>query len=97
MGMGFALSEEFKLDCGYLVTDNLKKCYLPTFKECPEIVTIIVEDEEPSGPHGAKGIAEAATIPTAPAIINAIRDAIGVTIRNLPATPSKVLTAIRDS
>ncbi|MBW1789289.1 MAG: molybdopterin-dependent oxidoreductase [Deltaproteobacteria bacterium] len=94
MGMGFALSEEFKLDHGYLVTDNLKKCHLPTFKECPEIVTIIVEDEEPSGPHGAKGIAEAAVIPTAPAIINAIRDAIGVTMRDLPATPTRLLDAM---
>ncbi len=97
MGMGYALSEEFKLDHGYLLTDNLRKCHIPTFKDCPEIETIIVEDEEPSGPFGAKGIAEAAAIPTAPAIINAIRDAIGITIRDLPATPMKILNAIHDN
>ena len=94
MGMGYALTEEFRLDRGRVLTDNLKKCHIPTFKDCPEIVTIIVEDEEPSGPFGAKGIAEAAAIPTAPAIINAIRDAVGVRIRDLPATPMKLLDAI---
>lgn len=77
-----------------MLTDNLKKCHIPTFKDCPEIVTIIVEDEEPSGPFGAKGIAEAAAIPTAPAIINAIRDAVGVRLRDLPATPMKLLDAL---
>ncbi len=94
MGMGYALTEEFRLDRGRVLTDNLKKCHVPTFKDCPEIVTIIVEDEEPSGPFGAKGIAEAAAVPTAPAIINAIRDAVGVRIRDLPATPMKLLDAI---
>jgi CO/xanthine dehydrogenase Mo-binding subunit/aerobic-type carbon monoxide dehydrogenase small subunit (CoxS/CutS family) len=94
MGMGYALTEEFRLDRGRVLTDNLKKCHIPTFKDCPEIVTIIVEDEEPSGPFGAKGIAEAAAIPTAPAIINAIRDAVGVRICDLPATPMKLLDAM---
>jgi CO/xanthine dehydrogenase Mo-binding subunit len=96
MGMGFALTEEFKLDNGYLVTDNLRKCHIPTFKDSPEIVPIIVEDEEPSGPFGAKGIAEAAAIPTAPAIINAVRNAVGITMRDLPATPMKILDALHD-
>lgn len=96
MGMGYALTEELKLDRGRLLTDNLRKCHMPTFKECPEIVSIIVEDEEPTGPFGAKGIAEAAAIPTAPAIINAIRDAVGVTIRDLPATPLKLMDAMHE-
>ena len=96
MGMGYALTEEFKLDRGRLLTDTLRKCQIPTFKECPEIVTIVVEDEEPTGPFGAKGIAEAAVIPTAPAIINAIRDAVGVTIRDLPATPKKLMEAMQE-
>ncbi len=94
MGMGYALTEAFRLERGRVLTDNLKKCHIPTFKDCPEIVTIIVEDEEPSGPFGAKGIAEAAAIPTAPAIINAIRDAVGVCLRDLPATPMKLLDAL---
>jgi CO/xanthine dehydrogenase Mo-binding subunit/aerobic-type carbon monoxide dehydrogenase small subunit (CoxS/CutS family) len=96
MGMGYALTEEFILDNGYLVTDNFRKCHIPTFKDSPEIVSIIVEDAEPSGPFGAKGIAEAAAIPTAPAIINAIRDAVGITMRDLPATPMKILDALHE-
>ncbi len=94
MGMGYALTEEFRLDHGRLLTDNLKKCHVPTFKRTPEIVTVIVEEEEPSGPFGAKGIAEAAAIPTAPAILNAIYAATGARIRSLPATPMKVLDAL---
>lgn len=97
MGLGYALKEEFQLDRGRLVTDNLRKCRIPTFKDTPEIVTIIVEDPEPSGPFGAKGIAEAAAIPTAPAIINAIHDAVGVYIHDLPATPERVLTALKEA
>lgn len=96
MGMGYALTEEFRLDQGRILTDNLRKCHIPTFKKCPEIVTIIVEDEEPSGPFGAKGIAEAAAIPTAPAIINALHDAVGITIRDLPATPMKIMDALHE-
>ncbi|MBW8012726.1 MAG: molybdopterin-dependent oxidoreductase [Chloroflexi bacterium] len=95
MGLGYALSEEYVLDKGYLKSDNLKKLKTPTFQDSPEFVTIIVEDEEPTGPFGAKGIAEAAAVPTAPAIINAIQDAVGVTIRDLPAKPEKILAALQ--
>jgi len=90
MGLGYALSEEFVLDRGYLATDTLAKVGVPVIKDAPPVEVHLIEDPDPNGPYGAKGIAEAAAIPTAPAIINAIHDAIGVRIRQLPATPDRV-------
>jgi CO/xanthine dehydrogenase Mo-binding subunit len=92
MGIGYAISEELILDRGYLVTDTLAKVGIPFIKDAPEIDVLLIEDADPHGPFGAKGIAEAAAIPTAPAVTNAIYDAIGVRIRELPATPDRVVT-----
>ena len=61
----------------------------------PEIEVIIVEDREPLGPYGAKGIGEPALIPTAPAILGAIRHATGVRLTRVPATPDRVLAALQ--
>ena len=63
-------------------------------QDTPEIVPIIVESEHPEAPFGAKGIGEPAAAATAPAIANALYDAIGVRISDLPITPEKVLAAI---
>jgi len=93
MGLGYALSEEFILDHGYLVTATLASAGIPTIKDAPPVEVLLVEDAEPHGPYGAKGMAEAAAIPTAPAIVNAIHDAIGGRIRQLPATLERVLGA----
>jgi CO/xanthine dehydrogenase Mo-binding subunit len=90
MGIGYAISEELILDRGYLVTDTLAKVGIPFIKDAPQIDVLLIEDADPSGPYGAKGIAEAAAIPTAPAVTNAIYDAIGVRIRELPATPDRI-------
>jgi CO/xanthine dehydrogenase Mo-binding subunit len=62
----------------------------------PRVNSIIIEDADPIGPLGVKGIGEPAMVPTIPAIMNAIYDAVGVRITDLPATPEKVLMAIRD-
>ena len=94
MGMGYALSEELILDKGYLATDTLAKIGIPTIVHSPSLEVVLLEDPEPSGPFGAKGIAEAATVPSAPAVINAIHDAIKVRIYRLPATPDRVAGAI---
>jgi CO/xanthine dehydrogenase Mo-binding subunit len=91
MAMGYALSEEYKLMNGIPFTDNLKKCGIPDITQTPEIITLIVEDEDPGGPYGAKGISEVATVPVTPAIINAIYHAVGVRIYDLPATKDKIL------
>jgi aldehyde oxidoreductase len=95
MGMGYALSERYELRNGVPVTDQLRKCGLLTIDQTPEIITSIVEDEDPEGPYGAKGISEVATAPVTPAIINAIYDAVGVRIYDLPATRDKILKALQ--
>jgi len=61
----------------------------------PEIATILIESDDPLGPYGAKGVGEHTLVATAPAILNAIRHAIGVPVRHLPASPGRVLEAIR--
>ena len=87
MGMGFALMEEFVPG----QTLSMKDYYIPTIADVPEIVPIIVESAEPSGPFGAKGVGEPALIPTAPAILNALADALGQRIYDLPANLERVL------
>ncbi len=97
MGLGYALSEELLLDHGRLVTDTLAAAGIPNILAAPPIEVTLVEDPEPHGPFGAKGIAEAAAVPTAPAILNAIYHAVGVRIRQLPATPDRIVAALGES
>jgi CO/xanthine dehydrogenase Mo-binding subunit len=91
-GLGFALMEEYVAGR----TDNLHDYLIPTIGDIPPIETILVEDTEPAGPFGAKGVGEPALIPTAPAILGAIRHATGARVDHLPATPARVRTAIRE-
>ncbi len=91
MGLGFALMEEYKPGEKTSFVNYL----LPTSKDIPEVIPILVEDEEPTGPFGAKGVGEPALIPSAPAILNAIADAIGERIYHLPANLERVLEAVR--
>jgi aldehyde oxidoreductase len=90
-GLGLALMEEFIPGR----TENLHDYLIPTFGDMPEIDIILVEDREPLGPYGAKGIGEPALIPTAPAILGAIRHATGVTLRKVPALPHRVHAALK--
>mgnify|MGYP005838713071 CR=1 FL=1 len=89
MGLGFALMEEFVPNR----TESLKDYHIPTFSDMPAVEAIIVEDTEPTGPYGAKGVGEPALIPTAPAIVNAIADALETRICELPASLELVLKA----
>jgi CO/xanthine dehydrogenase Mo-binding subunit len=95
MGLGYALSEQVELDHGRIVSDNLQKLRVPRIGVTPAMDVVIIETPEPGGPFGAKGMGELATNPTAPAIINAIRDAVGSHIDDLPATREKVLAEIK--
>jgi CO/xanthine dehydrogenase Mo-binding subunit len=90
-GLGLALMEEYIPGR----TENLHDYLIPTFGDMPEIETILIEDAEPLGPYGAKGIGEPALIPTAPAILSAIENATGVRITHVPATPDRVLAALK--
>ena len=94
--LGQALMEDYRLQDGRTSTSGFAKYILPTSLDVPRINSIIIEDPDPIGPLGVKGIGEPAMVPTIPAIMNAIYDAVGVRITDLPATPEKVLMAIRD-
>jgi CO/xanthine dehydrogenase Mo-binding subunit len=95
MGLGFALSEEFVVEQGINRTDSLHKCRLPGADRAPDIIPVIVEVPHPLGPQGAKGFAEAPSLATAPAILNAIYDAVGVRITSLPADKKKIKAALQ--
>lgn len=95
MGMGYGLSEEFIIENGLIKTDTLRKCSIPSIDESPHIIPLIIEDPDPNGPYGAKGMAEVSILPTAAAVVNAIFDAVGVRIYDLPAKPKKILAALQ--
>ena len=89
MGVGFAVMEEYDPSA----TESMKDYHIPTSSDMPEVIPIIVESPEPTGPFGAKGVGEPALIPTAPAIINGITNALGKRIYHLPANLERVLDA----
>ena len=89
-GLGFALMEEYVPGR----TENLHDYLIPTFGDVPEIETIIVEEPDPLGPFGAKGVGEPGLVPTAPAILGAIRHATGVRITSVPVLPHRLRAAI---
>ncbi|HBL54813.1 MAG TPA: hypothetical protein DDZ36_02680, partial [Deltaproteobacteria bacterium] len=76
-------------------SENLHDYLMPSVGDMPEIEVILIEDPEPLGPYGAKGIGEHALIPTAPAILGAIKHAAGVSINHLPATPDRLFAALQ--
>ncbi|MFH0880679.1 MAG: molybdopterin-dependent oxidoreductase [Lentisphaerota bacterium] len=96
MGLGMALSEQFIVEKGVNLTDSLYKVRLPTADKTPEIIPVIVEVPHPLGPEGVKGFAEAPSLATAPAILNAIYDAVGVRIKATPADKHRILAALHN-
>jgi len=95
MALGNALTEEFIVEDGYVFTDYLARYKMPSIKHAPEIISFIVEDETADGPYGAKGVGEIASIPTTPAITNAIYNAVGVRVMATPVDQDKVLLALK--
>jgi xanthine dehydrogenase molybdenum-binding subunit len=94
-GLGYAISENLSSEGGQFVNGNLADYKILTSKDMPEIVPIIVETSEPEGPYNAKGIGEPVLVPTAPAVANAVYDAVGVRIHDLPITPARVFEALK--
>jgi CO/xanthine dehydrogenase Mo-binding subunit/aerobic-type carbon monoxide dehydrogenase small subunit (CoxS/CutS family) len=91
-GIGFALMEEYISGR----TDNLHDYLIPTVGDIPPISVHLIEDRDPLGPFGAKGVGEPALIPTAPAILNAVYDAVHVRVATIPATPARLRAALAE-
>ena len=96
-GIGWALTEHFQTENGSVITPNLSTYLVPTAADVSQVQTILVEDPEPLGPWGAKGIGEPAVIPTGAAIANAVSQAVGAPMDSLPMTPEIVLNALEQS
>jgi CO/xanthine dehydrogenase Mo-binding subunit len=94
MGIGYGIMEEVIFNKGVIKNSNFNDYIIPTSKDVPKVNTIFVEELEDSGPYGAKGLGEPSMIATAPAIINAIYDAVGVRIYDLPASAEKIMKAL---
>ncbi len=95
-GIGFALIEEMCYEGGVLVNGTLVDYKIPTILDVPSIEYRFIQKADPNGPFGAKGAGESVLVPTAPAIANAVYDAVGARIKDLPLTPDKVLRALHN-
>lgn len=95
-GFGFALMENLADEDGKILVANLGEYKLPSIQDIPKHETLYIRDHEGPGPFQTKPIGEHGAIPTAAAIANAVYDAIGVQIRDLPITAEKVYNAMRE-
>jgi CO/xanthine dehydrogenase Mo-binding subunit len=93
-GLGYALTESVEFADGQPINPNFSDYRLPTIADMPPFRHEFVPSYEPTGPMGAKGVGEIAVDPVAPAIANAIFDAVGVRITSLPITPEKILRGL---
>ena len=91
MGMGYGLTEEYLWQNGKVFNADFHSYTMPTALDCPPMEIFLVEEHHPQGPYGAKGVGEMALAPAAPAIANAVYNACGVRIYDLPLKPSKIL------
>ncbi|MGD2245921.1 MAG: xanthine dehydrogenase family protein molybdopterin-binding subunit [Candidatus Aminicenantes bacterium] len=95
-GVGYALYEKLESQKGKILNPNFRDYKIPTVQEMNFPIHLeFIETKDSDGPFGAKGVAEPGLVPTAPAIANAIYDAVGVRIRDLPITPEKILAALK--
>ncbi|WP_201749753.1 xanthine dehydrogenase family protein molybdopterin-binding subunit [Micromonospora sicca] len=98
MGLGHALFDELVFDQGQMLNSTLLDYQLPSVKDLPgKLTPIIIESPHATGPFGAKGVGETGIIPIAPAVANAVRDAVGVRITRLPLSPERVLQAMDEA
>jgi nicotinate dehydrogenase medium molybdopterin subunit len=95
-GLGFAVMEDLRMVDGRITSSHLGEYKLPTYADVPPLVTELVDSRDGPGPFAAKAIRESSNILTAAAIANAVFDACGVRIMDLPITAEKVFTAHRE-
>jgi CO/xanthine dehydrogenase Mo-binding subunit len=91
MGLGNALTENFIVQEGRIITDRLARYRIPSIVHTPEITSFIVEHATANGPYGAKGVGEIVSIPTTPSITNAIYNAVGVRVDSLPVDQESIV------
>ena len=96
MGFGYSVMEELILDNGCTKNNSLESYLIPTVKDVPEIVSYFLDTESDYGPYGGRAVSEGPVVPTAPAIANAIRDAVGVSLKQIPFTAERILNAMRE-
>jgi len=97
MGVGYALTEGLVIEDGKVLNPGYRDYKIPRAIDAPEVVSVLVESIEPTGPFGAKGLGEATMISSAAAIANAVHDAVGARIRELTITPEKILRALKET
>ncbi len=97
MGLGNALTENFIVEQGLVITDRMARYRIPSIVHTPEIISIVVEHPIAAGPHGAKGVGEIVSIPTTPAITNAIYNAIGVRVDRLPVDQAELVRELTEN
>ncbi len=97
MGLGEALFEEYAFRGGMHRGPSLLDYKIPTSLEMPPAHTILVESDDPDGPYGAKEVGQGPLLPVIPAVANAVHDALGVHIDQVPITPDRVVAALRDA
>jgi CO/xanthine dehydrogenase Mo-binding subunit len=96
MGTGYALTEQLILKNGRVANDNFLDYKILTAMDKVPVEPVLVEPVDEAGPYGAKGVGEPGCVPVAPAIANAVYDAVGVRIKDLPITPEKILRALKE-
>jgi len=94
-GLGQALYEELMVNEGQVMNPTFLEYKIPTAMDMPALSTALVQEPDPGGPYGAKGMSEGAIIAVSPAIANAIYHAVGVRLKSLPITPEKVLEGLK--
>jgi xanthine dehydrogenase molybdenum-binding subunit len=95
MGVGHALTEDFIVENGIPFADRLARYRMPNIDQAPEIISFVVEHPTDDGPYGAKGVGELVSIPTIPAITNAIYNAVGVRVEQLPVDQEEIVKGIQ--
>jgi xanthine dehydrogenase molybdenum-binding subunit len=96
MGLGNCLTEEYIVEHAVPFTDTLARYKMPSVKHTPEIISLVIEEPAAEGPYGAKGVGELSSIPTTPAICNAIANACGVRPVSLPVDQDALLLALKE-
>jgi xanthine dehydrogenase molybdenum-binding subunit len=94
MGLGYALCEELRIEEGRVLNPQFMEYALLTASDMPDIVVHLIETVDEAGPFGAKGLGESGVIPVAAAVANAVKDAVGVRLTELPMTPARVFRAL---